>query len=171
MKVLVAYASVTGSTRGIAERIGERLGNQGVEVDVLPVEGVSDVSGYDAVVVGSAIHRQSWLPEATRFMQTCRDGLVRRPVWLFSVGMPAALPRALRKWGPLEESKALAPFQDLVHPRGDRLFSGVVRADQLNLRGRLALRLMGGRYGDYRDWAEIEAWADDIGRRVLTEVG
>jgi menaquinone-dependent protoporphyrinogen oxidase len=31
---------------------------------------------------------------------------------------------------------------------------------------RTAFRLAGGRYGDFRDWAAIDAWTDDIARQL-----
>ncbi|MEU6378750.1 hypothetical protein [Streptomyces sp. NPDC046909] len=50
---------------------------------------------------------------------------------------------------------------DLTY-RDHRLFSGVVAPAQLPLAGRLLFRLMGGRFGDHRDWATIDGWADTI---------
>ncbi|MGH4011856.1 MAG: flavodoxin domain-containing protein [Pseudonocardiaceae bacterium] len=55
---------------------------------------VRDLCRYDAVVLGSAIHNQEWLPQAIRFVRRNLDALAARPVWLFSAGMPGALPRA-----------------------------------------------------------------------------
>jgi len=45
------------------------------------------VGGYDAVVLGSAIHNQDWLAGSTDFVQRNLGTLAGRPVWLFSVGM------------------------------------------------------------------------------------
>jgi menaquinone-dependent protoporphyrinogen oxidase len=54
-----------------------------------------------------------------------------------------------------------------LRPRGSRLFSGVVRKDHLSRRGRAQFRLMAGRYGDYRDWAQIDAWAEGIADELV----
>jgi len=86
MSVLVAYASRHGSTRGIAERIAERLRVDGLDVDVRPVAGVDDVSAYDAFVVGAAVYMFHWLKDATSFVQRNREFLAARPTWLFSSG-------------------------------------------------------------------------------------
>src|SRR5204862_5936066 len=85
-------------------------------VDVWPVSEVCDVGAYDAVIVGSAVHDQTWLPAAVRFMRDNRAALASRPVWLFSVGMPSPLPRGLRRGAMNGESKAVAGFGDMVGP-------------------------------------------------------
>jgi menaquinone-dependent protoporphyrinogen oxidase len=162
MRVLVTYVSPHGSTRGIAERIATRLRDRGVAVDCLPVGETRAVEAYDAVVVGSAIHGQAWLPEAAQFISTHAAELEARAVWLYSVGMPGALARPLRRFAMREGPKVVAPFAPLVHPRGTRLFSGVVGRQQFPLVSRVVMRLMGGRFGDFRDWPAIDAWATSI---------
>jgi menaquinone-dependent protoporphyrinogen oxidase len=166
MNTLVGYASVYGSTRGVAERVAARLADQGLGVDVRAVDEVQDAARYDAFVLGSAIHDQAWLPEAKRFLSENAAVLAGSPVWLFSVGMPGALPRPLRSWAMREGPKAAAEFQETIHPRGDHLFSGVVRRDHFPFISRVVFRLMGCRYGDHRDWPEIDAWAVGIGRHL-----
>jgi menaquinone-dependent protoporphyrinogen oxidase len=61
-----------------------------------------------------------------------------------------------------EEAKIAADIGDGVRPHGHRLFSGVVQPDDLPARGRFMFRAMGGHYGDFRDWDEIDAWAGEI---------
>ena len=58
--VLVAYASKYGATKEIAEKIGEVLQDAGCSVDVHSVSDVKDLSGYQAVVLGSAAYIGGW---------------------------------------------------------------------------------------------------------------
>jgi menaquinone-dependent protoporphyrinogen oxidase len=162
MRVLVTYASAHGSTAGIAERIGGDLAARGIDVDCMSVSEVSDVRGYDAFVLGSAIHDQAWLPQAAEFVRTHADVLGKHPVWLFSVGMPGALAPPLRKWAMVEGPKVVQPFDELIHPREARLFSGVVRREQFPFVSRVIFRLLGGRWGDSRNWGEIDQWSAQI---------
>lgn len=127
---------------------------------------VESLSEYDAIVLGSAIHGQAWLPEATGFVDGNAVALAGRPVWLFSVGMPAALPRVMRRWAMREGPKALKDITARIHPQGQRLFSGVIRPEHLPAVSRIILRLMGARFGDYRDWPEIDSWANQIASRL-----
>lgn len=162
MRILVAYASCHGSTAEIARRIASTLESRGETVECRAMSEVADLAGFDAVVAGSAVHDQDWLPDARAFMSRFAAALGGLPVWLFSVGMPAALPGRLRSWAMQEEGLVAAKLPALVQPREHRLFSGVVLREHLTAGGRAKFRLMGGRYGDFRDWAGIDSWASAI---------
>ena len=53
---------------GIGERIAARLRDRGLQVDCRPTNEIQSLHDYDAVIVGSAIHNQAWLPEAASFL-------------------------------------------------------------------------------------------------------
>ena len=67
--VLVVYGSRHGGTRGIAERIGQTLRREGLDVDVVSADHVTDVGAADAFVVGSGIYMGSWLKEPLDFVR------------------------------------------------------------------------------------------------------
>jgi len=163
MAVLVVYASARGSTREIAEYVASRMAAALGKVECRPVEEAPSVSGYGAVVVGSAIHNQAWLAPATLFVTQHASELAKRPVWAFSVGMSEALPKPFRKRGAALQQKRLqrVQFRD-VPLRGHEVFSGVYEAYQMPVLLRVLFRLTGGRFGDLRDWAVIDAWTDQI---------
>lgn len=174
MNVLVGYASSHGSTRGVAERIGARLDEQGCRVEVRPLDQAGDVDGYDAAVLGSAIHNGAWLPPAAKFVRRNRNELAGRPVWLFSVAMigdqnstiAPAVTRILRRFG--TQPKELADFRETIHPQGHHAFVGAIERSHLESRfGRLIYRAMGGRYGDYRNWTEIDVWVGGIASELV----
>ena len=169
MKLLTGYASEHGSTREIAERIAARISSHGHAVDVRAMSGAQSLDDYDAVVLGSAVHNQKWLPQATGFVHRNLDALAARPVWLFSVGMPGALRGPWQRLAMREEPMVIADFRDAVRPRDHRLFSGVVHRDDLPLAGRLVFRAMGCHYGDYRDWAQIDGWSDRVAAQLTAE--
>ncbi|MDQ3886691.1 MAG: flavodoxin domain-containing protein [Actinomycetota bacterium] len=131
MTVLVAYASAHGSTRGIAERIATKLGEQGYRVQVRALGQVADTRGYDAVVLGSAVHNQAWLPEATDFVHHNLGPLTERPVYTFSVAtlgeqssmINPTLSKLLRSFG---ESKKITKIRNVIHPRDHHDFAGAL---------------------------------------------
>jgi len=84
-RILVTYASRADSTAGVAEAIGKSLVEGGAQVDVLPMKNVTDVTPYRAVVVGSAIRGQRWLPEAMQFMRDHQTELASKPFASFMV--------------------------------------------------------------------------------------
>ena len=169
MVALIGYASARGSTREIAERIHSRLALRGVRAELVSLDQVPGAVHYDAFILGSAIHNQAWLPSATEFVDLNVDHLAKRPTWLFSVGIPAALGRAFQNAAMREGPKAIARFKATVKPRGHQLFSGVVREADMSTLGRIVFRATGGRFGDFRDWAAIDAFADAIAAEVVAE--
>jgi menaquinone-dependent protoporphyrinogen oxidase len=162
MTILVGYASAHGSTRSIAKRIGALLAERGFRVDVRPMADVKGAGAYEAFVLGSAIHNRAWLPEALDFLTRERDALAGQPVWLFSVGMPAALRGPWRQFGFKEEILLSSGLRTKVAARDHRLFSGVFLREHTSLTGHLLFKALGCRYGDYRDWPKISAWASTI---------
>lgn len=170
MRVLVAYASEHGSTIEIAQRIADRLSEHGLTVDCRGFAQHPDVAGYDGFVLGSAVHNADWLPEAKEYLHRNAAAITLKPTWLFSVGMPDALAAPLRRMAMREGSKVVAEILGEVTPRDVRLFSGVIRRADLPASGAAVLRLLGGHFGDFRDWAAIESWADGIDTALRTPV-
>ncbi|HEU0026575.1 MAG TPA: flavodoxin domain-containing protein [Ktedonobacterales bacterium] len=157
MTILVAYASKHGATRGVAERIAERLTALGHETEALPVDATPYVKGYEAAIIGSAIYYGSWMKEATEFVLRHRDALAARPVWLFSSG-----PLGVEVKGAEEQPKELAEFRDAIHPRGYQLFFGALDHKDLSFPERMVVKAVRAPEGDYRDWQAIDAWAERI---------
>src|SRR5512139_4097072 len=89
-KILVTYASRAGSTAGVAEAIGQTLTESGAQVDVRPMQDVTDLAPYRAVVAGSAVQDRQWLPEAMQFVRTHRAELNQKPFAAFMVCMTMA---------------------------------------------------------------------------------
>jgi menaquinone-dependent protoporphyrinogen oxidase len=58
--ILVTYASRGGSTAGVAEAIGKVLAESGSKVEVHPMQDVTDLTPYDAVVGDSTGCPKQW---------------------------------------------------------------------------------------------------------------
>lgn len=164
-KILVTYASRTGSTVGVAEAIGKTLIEGGAHVDVLPMKEVTDLSAYRAVVAGSAIQNKQWLPEAMQFIRSNRVELDRRPFAAFLVCMTLAM-RNGENYRPAV-SAFLDPLRALVRPVSEGLFAGALDIAKIpSIADRLKFRisLMTGVWaeGDHRDWNAIRAWAGGL---------
>lgn len=163
MTVLVAFASELGSTREIAQHVASHMAVALGKVDCRSVEEVDSVSGYEAVLVGSAIHNQRWLPTAALFFTRLAPELAKRPVWAFNVGMADALPKPFRKRAEaMQQSRLRGALTQEVPLRGHKVFSGVYRSDQMPAPLRVLFRFAGGRFGDLRNWAAVDAWTDQI---------
>ena len=63
-RILVTYATMAGSTAEVARMLGSELSARGCQVEVLPIEKVRDLSGYQGIIVGGPMimgwHRAAW---------------------------------------------------------------------------------------------------------------
>ena len=164
-RLLVTYATCTGSTAGVAEAIGKTLAAGGVPVDVQPMQQVSDLTPYSAVVAGSAIHDKRWLPEALQFVETHQAELARKPFAAFLVCMTLAM-RQGETYRPFV-SQFMAPVRALVRPVSEGLFAGALDLPKVpHWRDRWMFRIsvLFGVWseGDHRDWNAIQAWAETL---------
>ena len=165
MKILVAYASRAGSTKGIAEFVGKKLDERGARVDVAEVGSARDLAGYDAFVIGSGLYMYHWAKEAKDFVSKNRAVLAAKPVWLFSSGPTGAKPTDAKGRDLLEVSgpKEIGELRRWVNPRGDQVFFGALFPDRLTgSAGWFARFIPKDQVGDFRDWGKIEAWAAAI---------
>ena len=172
MLILVVYASKHGATQGIAERIAAKLGEAGQEAEARPVEAVDHLIGYDAFVVGSAVYAAHWQKEASAFVRRNRAVLASRPVWLFSSG-PLGTEAADAQGRDLTvaaEPKEIAEFEGAIRPKGHRVFFGALDPGTLGFSERAIRKLPAARTmlpeGDFRDWAEIDAWTSGIAHQL-----
>jgi menaquinone-dependent protoporphyrinogen oxidase len=164
VKILVTYASRNGSTAGVAEAIGKSLAESGAQVDVLPMQAVTDLTPYRAVVAGSAIQAAQWLPEAMQFVESHRVELRRKPFAAFLVCMTLAM----RKGNYRQQVAAwLDPVCALVQPVSRGLFAGALDTHKIKslgdrLKFRLSVLLGVWSEGDHRNWNAIQAWAEGL---------
>lgn len=84
MRVLVTAACENGSTTQIAETIRCTLHRHGAYAVSIPPDEVGALSGFDAVVLGSALDGGGWLNPALRLVQRHGPEILQRKVWLFS---------------------------------------------------------------------------------------
>ncbi len=170
MSVLVAYASRHGSTAGIAERIAATLRSHGLDAEAVPIREVRRPEAYDAFVIGSAVYMFHWLKDAPRFIHRRRALLESRPVWLFSSGPigPDVPDKEGRLPRDVADPRELPSLAAEVRARGQRVFFGAFdpAGPRVGLMEKMALALPAARAafpsGDFRDWPEIENWADEI---------
>jgi menaquinone-dependent protoporphyrinogen oxidase len=169
-RVLVAYATRHGSTRGIAERVAARLRGAGLEAAARPASEVRNASAYDAFVVGGAAYMFRWLGDATSFVERNRATLAARPTWLFSSG-PIGTDLVDKQGGDVLEATVPREFprlREMIRPRGERVFFGAIdpAAKPIGIVERLTSLMPAARdslpKGDFRDWPAIDAWADEI---------
>lgn len=160
--VAIVVASRHGATAEIADAIHARLADRGLTSAVVAADDDPvSVLDADAVILGSAVYAGSWLKAARRFTERNQAALRSRPVWLFSSG-------------PLDDPDTEAlpadKVEDLLERTGalsHRVFAGRLDRAGLSRSERLIVRAVKARDGDFRDWGDIAAWADEIAESLL----
>ena len=179
MKVLVAFASKYGATKGMAEFIGEKLHQRGIDADVQEVDKVRDVKAYDASVIGSALYMFHWMKEAKQFVSRNRSLLASRPVWLFSSG-PIGKETKDKNGRDVKEVSGPNELDEIkkgINLRDHRVFFGALDSSRLTgLTGwsyRMAMKSEEARKsmpeGDFRDWNEIDSWVASIAEALKAQ--
>jgi menaquinone-dependent protoporphyrinogen IX oxidase len=195
-KILVTYATLSGSTVDVAKEIGAALGKNGVSVDVKNIAEVSTLSSYDAVVVGAPMIL-GWHRGIVNFIVQHQDALKNVPVAYFTTqlhltklpetevkGVPVFLDPRLAK-PPANPNKmnisekqgtpasCVGPALEkapLVRPVSIGFFGGKLDYNALKLLPKLFVKLIiRGVEGDYRNWEAIQIWVNEI-RPRLTKV-
>jgi menaquinone-dependent protoporphyrinogen oxidase len=136
-RVLVAYASKMGSTKEIAEVIGQELEAAGLHATVVSCAEDPSLNDFDGVIIGSAIYTRRWVKAATRYLKRHARELDSDSTWLFHSG-------------PCGEG---ARDEQVPTPRAVTRVIGPRAAE-------------GPLSGDFRDWTRIRAWASEIARQL-----
>jgi menaquinone-dependent protoporphyrinogen oxidase len=171
-KILVTYASETGSTKGVAETIGNVFADGGMDVDVLAMGEVGSLAGYDAVVAGSAVQGKAWLPEGIAFVQENQDVLREKPFAAFLVCMTLAMKDAGKYEGDVRT--ILSPVQALVPTVSEGVFAGELNLRKIKSLGKRVafwISVLFGVWekGDHRDWDAIKNWAAETLPLLISE--
>lgn len=157
-KILVAYATQTGSTAEVASEIGKDLSARGFEVELRSLAEVQDLADYEGFVIGAPVNGFRWRTDALEFVKAHRDLLGTKPTAYFllsvmyGMGRPSARRKALSF---LDEPSAL------VAPVKKGFFGGVMQGPPPVML-RLAFGIPRDAPRDGRDWEAIRAWAEEL---------
>jgi menaquinone-dependent protoporphyrinogen oxidase len=185
-KILVAYATMAGSTAEVARVVGEEIEKSGVQVDVLPLSEVKDLGAYDGVVVGGPMI-MGWHRGASGFLKKHRAAFQRIPLAVFVMamsltksgdmsvsGVPVTvdekLPKPPVKEGSLNFRERYALLPNYLRPiltatrpakpASIGVFGGRLEYGRLKWWAVLfAMVIVQAAAGERRNWPEIRAWA------------
>lgn len=154
-RILIAYATRAKSTYEIAAEIGKNLGQQGFDVDVIPVKDNPSLDEYHAVILGSAIRMGSWLPEAVEFVKENQPALGSMPVALFTVHM---LNTGDDEDSYLNRMAYLDKVRPLLDDPEEVYFAGKIDYARLSFPDRFIAKMVKAVEEDKRDWEAIRSW-------------
>jgi menaquinone-dependent protoporphyrinogen oxidase len=188
-KFLVAYATNAGSTAEVAEAIGEELRKSGAQVEVLPLEKVTNLDTFDAVVLGAPMI-MGWYRGAIVFLKKNRKTLDKIPLALFITAMnltktgetvidnvpvfiDADLPKLPQAEGrlsykeryslPANYLRPILKAASQAKPVSVGFFGGNLAINRLKWWAALfAILIIQARPGDKRNWDAIREWAGGL---------
>ena len=165
-RILIAYASKCGSTAEVAKSMGKVLVEKGCEVDILPVNQVKTMDGYNGILAGSAVRVGAWLPEAVDFVRNNQTTMQKIPTAIFTVhGL---------NWENTSASEALrknytTTIKQMITPVDEVFFAGKIDYSTMTFLEKMLCKTVKAAEEDRRDWGVINGWAAEIpGRLHLT---
>lgn len=160
-KILLAYASVHGSTQEIAEQIAETIRNEGLTVDLQEARKVQSLTGYQAIVLGAPIYMFHLHKDALNFISRHKDTLMDGlPIAIFAGGPIEA---DKDQWGDISKQldQELAKFPWLK-PIAVEIVGGRFDPTKLRFPYNLIPALKQMPAADLRDWTAIRSWSNDL---------
>lgn len=188
-RILVTYATMAGSTAEVAQAVAEEIAKSGLQADVLPLDQVHDLEGYDGVVVGGPMI-MGWHRASLRFLRLNRRTLQRIPLAVFVMAMSLTqtgetsmsdvhvyvdekLPKPPEQAGRLKFKERYARLANYLRPilravsparpASIGVFAGRLEYGRLKWWAVLFVMLViQASAGDRRNWSAIRSWAAEL---------
>ena len=195
-RILVAYATMAGSTAEVAQAVGEEIAKSGLQVDILPLSEVKHLEAYDGVVVGGPMI-MGWHRAALKFLKKHRTAFQRIPLAVFVMAMSLTqtgetsvgdvpvyvdekLPKPPEKEGSLNFKERYARLSNYlqpilkatrpVKPASIGIFGGRLEYGRLKWWAVLFVMLIiQAPAGERRNWTAIRSWAAGLPAAFRTE--
>ena len=178
--ILVCYGTGEGQTEKVADRIVAVLNERGYDATAANAKALPAdlaVEDFDAVLVGSSIHRGEHQPAVREFVRANRDALASKPTAFFQVSLSSADER-----GAEEAAGYVDAFVEGTGWHPDRIcfFGGALRFSEYGFLTRLMMRQIAKRTlpdvdtshdVEFTDWDEVEAFAADVATFVEERLG
>jgi menaquinone-dependent protoporphyrinogen IX oxidase len=189
-KVLVVYATKSGSTTEVAQSIGDTLTKAGAQATIKSVEEVENIEPYDAIYIGSPIINGKCMPEVKKFVSSYDHYLSQRMVAYFITCMRLSQisgdplpdvsvfvdpefgePKPKKEMTFPEKShpvtmylKAIMGMAKESRPVSISFFKGALDYNTIGFIMTLLFKFMaridGLEPGDYRNWEAIRLWTE-----------
>jgi menaquinone-dependent protoporphyrinogen oxidase len=169
MKILIAYSSVEGQTRRIAEKCAEHLRGQKHNVQVVDsghLQTDFDIFPFDAAILAASVHHQQHHNEILDFVIDHKDWLEGKPTALLSVSLSAAFEEDREEANLYIDQFA---YETDWRPDCALAVAGAIRYKKYDFFRRWAMRFMANAKGaptdatrdhEFTDWDALYAFVD-----------
>jgi menaquinone-dependent protoporphyrinogen IX oxidase len=187
-KILVTYATNSGSTAEVAKSVMEEIQKSGVKVDLQPTAKVRELASYSAVVLGAPMIL-GWHRHALKFLRTNRKALATKPLAVFITcmsltktgetsvrGVPvtvdANLPKPPQNAAHLAFKERYSLVSNYLRPILNAcprkpvsvgIFGGQLNFSRMQWWAMIfVVLILQAQAGDKRNWEAIRAWAGSL---------
>jgi menaquinone-dependent protoporphyrinogen oxidase len=197
-KILVTYATNSGSTVEVAKAVMEEIQKSGAKVELVPVAEVKDLRSYSAVVIGAPMI-MGWHRSALNFLHKNKAILANKPLAAFVtcmsltktgetslLGVPVIidedLPKQPKTTGRLSFKEGYSRVSNYLRPIlracphkpvSVGVFGGQLNYSRMQWWAMIfVVLILQAPAGDKRNWEAIRAWAQSLPgllNPVLTE--
>ena len=177
-KILVAFATWAGTTRGVADAIARELADKKTTVELFRASQVTDISSYDAVVLGTSIHASRAVGDFNKFLRRFHEPLKNKKLAYFVVCSNMFADNEQNRAETLGWlNKALVGLEDLT-PVDIGLFAGAVitEGEDYERQNFIIKAILGAmkesitkqyHTSDMRDWEKISQWGKGLKKKIL----
>jgi menaquinone-dependent protoporphyrinogen oxidase len=158
-RILVVYASRTGSTAEIAQAIARELQAVGHTAEAAEIGKTALPAGYAAVVIGGPMYMGRVDSRVAKFTKQYAPELASVPVAAFVVCLA---PVSKDPEGVAFAQKALTTALSGLQPVAVTVFTGRLDPERLSWFQQWITKKVNSPVGDFRDWAAIASWARDL---------
>ncbi len=160
--VLITYASKYGSTHEIAQVVAEEFFLKGFNVEIKNISNVKQISRFNAVIIGAAIHYGQWMKEAKIFIQRFAKDLSKKQTAYFFTCLTLAKNRQKDITQAMKYSNRIICTSELVKPLSVGAFAGELDYSPMGFTEKIAAKaifsILRIQSGDYRKWNNIYQW-------------
>lgn len=176
-KILIAYATWSGTVREVSEKIGDVLKAGSTLVEVKAAKNVKAIDAYQAVVLGTSIHLGQTGGAFRRFLSRFNKELSTMPTAFFVVCANMMEDTEENRSETLAWLKKATDKYPEISPIATGLFGGAVitKTKEFNNQNYFLRKIIQAMqlkwqedYGksDFRDWEKIESWSMELTKKI-----
>ena len=160
-KYLITYATNTGTTKDIAEKIADRITQQGIIIDIKPSNQAENLGDYTGIILGAPINGMKLIQPLKDYIQTHQE-LIGKTLALFAVAYVYQNGRPF--WRKLMD-KDIAQTRTQLKTTITTVFGG-----KIDKRMPGFINFLFGTPKDLpldiRNWEKIDQWADQLIQKI-----